>query len=246
MKQITTRKTRRAALAAAAVAATLAPASPALALFGTGPKIVFDPGNFAQHLAILQQHAAQLARLQEQVEAMGRMLKDWDYTRIDETIGRMQQIHGTLDQIANGLGHLGDRFPQHWDDRDPDASIAPAQRQWRVEQRTRGEQTVQLHQQVADSMAETRERVAAYVANSNAAPGQLAAQQATNELLAVQIQQAQEMQALEIAALRQEMEAAAAEASDAEWSAGLREASGQSNAASAQRLRSEDTGPNGH
>ena len=246
MSDAKNKTTKRLTVVVAAVAATavFAAAEPAHALFGVGD-IVFDPGNFAQHLLILQQHAEQLVRLQQQVQLMEQMLAKWDFTKIDETLGQMQQIHGTLDQIASSLGTLDARFPADWNDRDPDASVTPAQKQWRIDQRTRGRQIVQLHQQVTQSMSLTRERVGQYVAKSNAAPGQLAAQQATNELLAVQVQQLQELQALEVAALRQEMEQAAAETSEAEWSAGLREAMHQSHMQSIQRLRSEDSGPRG-
>ncbi len=191
--------------ASAAVAATLVPAQPAHALFGIGD-VVFDPGNFAQHLLILEQHAEQLIRLQQQVQLMEQMLADWDFSRVDETLGRMQQIHGTLDDLAGSLGDLGSRFPDAWDSRDPAASLTPAQRQWRLDRRTRNEQTVELHQQVADSIAQTHDRVQAYVQQSNSAPGQLAAQQATNELIAVQVQQLQDLHLLETALLRAEIE----------------------------------------
>ena len=230
------------AAASAAVAVTLIPAEPAHALFGVGD-IVFDPGNFAQHLLILQQHAEQLIRLQQQVEAMETMLADWDFSRVDETLARMQQIHGTLDDIAGSLGDLDGRFPETWDDRDPTTSLTPAQHQWRLDRRTRNEQTIELHQQVAESMAQTQDRVAAYVQQSNAAPGQLAAQQATNELIAVQVQQLQELQALEVAALRAEMELLAEETSEAEWSAKLREEMHRSHVRSIDRLHDEDAGP---
>jgi P-type conjugative transfer protein TrbJ len=234
-----------AALAAAtAIAATLVPVEPAHALFGVGD-IVFDPGNFAQHLLILQQHAEQLVRLQQQVQLMETMLKDWDFSRVDETLAQMQGIHATLDGIAGSLGSLDGRFPETWDDRDPTTSITPAQRQWRLDRRTRNEQVVQLHQQVAESMALTQDRVGEYVAKSNAAPGQLAAQQATNELLAVQVQQLQELQALEIAALRGEMELLAEETSEAEWSARLREEMHRSHLRSIEQLNNEDRGPTG-
>ena len=94
---------------------------------------------------------------------------------------------------------------------------------------------MKLHQAVAEGMAETRGRVAEYVQKSNAAPGQLAAQQATNELLAVQVQQLQEMQAMEIAALRTELERQAGKVSAAEWEdAHLR---GDQNATTTERDR---------
>ena len=230
--------------ASAAVAATLVPAQPAHALFGIGD-VVFDPGNFAQHLLILEQHAEQLMRLHQQVQMMEQMLADWDFSRADETLAQMQNIHGTLDDIAGSLGSLGSRFPETWDDRDPTTSITPSQRQWRLDRRTRGEQTVELHQQVADSIAATQDRVGDYVAKSNAAPGQLAAQQATNELLAVQVQQLQELQALEIAALRGEMELLAEETSEAEWSAKLRESMHASHLRSIRQLDDENRGPTG-
>ena len=209
-------------VAAAGAVAALAVARPAHALFGIGD-IVFDPANLAQHVLILEKHAEQLLQLKQQVEQMDRMLADWDFSRLDETLAQMETIHGQLDQIGGSLGDLPDRFPTTWesnangDVHRADASINPRLAQWRGEQRQRAEQTVELHQAVADGIAETRGRVADYVARSNAAPGQLAAQQATNELLAVQVQQLQEMQALEIAALRSEIEKQAAAASLGEW-----------------------------
>ena len=239
-------KHRRFAVVAAAMAAAtpLVATPPAHALFGVGD-IVFDPGNFAQHLLILQKHAEELLRLQQQVAVMETMLQNWNFTRIEETLGQMRRIHRTLDAMSGSLGGLAGRFPDDWNDRDPDRSINPKERQWRIDRRTRGEQIVQLHQQVSESMASTRERVGQYVAKSNEAPGQLAAQQATNELLAVQVQQLQELQALEIAAVRQDMELLAGETSEAEWSAKLREAMHQSHLRSIQKLRDEDHGPAG-
>ena len=214
--------TRNRTVTALAVATTLYAARPAQALFGIGD-IVFDPANLAQHILILEKHAEQLIQLKTQVEQMDRMLQDWDFSRLDETLAQMETIHGQLDAIGSSLGDLPDRFPTTWeggtsgDVHKADASINPRLAQWRGEQRTRAKQTVELHQAVADGIAETRERVSDYVQKSNAAPGQLAAQQATNELLAVQVQQLQEMQALEIAALRSELERQAASASFGEW-----------------------------
>lgn len=212
---------RRGVIAATAGAAivVLATARPAQALFGVGD-IVFDPANLAQHVLILEQHAQQLLQLKAQVEQMDRMLQDWDFSRLDETLAQMETIHGQLDTIGSSLGDLAGRFPDDWTGSDPhhaDASINPQLKQWRSEQRQRAEQTVELHQAIADSIAGTRGRVADYVAKSNAAPGQLAAQQATNELLAVQVQQLQELQALEVAALRSEIERQAAAISYGEW-----------------------------
>ena len=154
---------------------------------------------------------------------MDRMLKkDWDMSRVDETLAQMRKIHGTLDDIGTSLGDLDSRFPNDWTTADPhnaDASLNPRLAQWRTDQRLRAEQTIELHQAVADSIVETQDRVADYVQASNAAPGQLAAQQATNELLAVQVQQLQELQALEIAALH-------AVPSSSRWRAGRSSAIG--------------------
>ena len=134
---------------------------------------------------------------------------------------RCGKIHGTLDDIGTSLGDLDSRFPNDWTTADPhnaDASLNPRLAQWRTDQQLRAERTIELHQAVADSIVETQDRVADYVQASNAAPGQLAAQQATNELLAVQVQQLQEdYQALEIAALRAELEQMAGRASAGDW-----------------------------
>jgi P-type conjugative transfer protein TrbJ len=212
---------KRSTLAAATVAAAIAVSMPrpAFALFGVGD-VVFDPKNFAQHILILQKHADQLLQLKAQVEQMDRMLEGWDMSRVDETLAQMRKIHGTLDDIGTSLGDLDSRFPDDWTTADPhnaDASLNPRLAEWRADQRLRAEQTVELHQAVADSIAETQDRVADYVRASNSAPGQLAAQQATNELLAVQVQQLQELQALEIAALRAELEQMAGRASAGDW-----------------------------
>ena len=93
---------------------------------------------------------------------------------------------------------------------------------------------------MAESIALTRDRVGEYVERSNAAPGQLAAQQATNELLAVQIQQLQEMQALEVAAMRAELERLAADASEGDYNAALRRAMHESHLRAVQQLNDED------
>ena len=219
LKSINLTRRRWPALAVGTAAAIFSHARPAHALFGVGD-VIFDPANFAQHLLILEQHAQQLLQLKQQVEQMDAMLKGWDFSRLDETLAQMERIHDALDEIGTSMGDLATRFPSDWsagNPHDADATINPRQRQWRGEQRVRAEQTVRLHQAVAEGMAETRGRVAEYVQKSNAAPGQLAAQQATNELLAVQVQQLQEMQALEIAALRTELEKQAGKVSAAEW-----------------------------
>ena len=135
--------------------------------------------------------------------------------------GRSVPSRGSLEEIG-GLGDLDTRFPDDWSDAetlDGDGSINPQLERWRAEQRRRAESTVELHQAVAESIESTRDRVADYVEASNAAPGQLAAQQATNELIAVQVQQLQELQALEVAALRAEIERHAAASSRAQWEA---------------------------
>ena len=233
--------------AGTAGACALLAAQPASALFGIGD-IVFDPSNLAQHVLILEQHAQQLLQLKAQVEQMDRMLQDWDFSRLDETLAQMETIHSQLDTIGSSLGTLPDRFPMTWeggvggDVHHADDTINPRLTQWRGEQRQRAEQAVELHQSVADSIADTRDRVGDYVSKSNAAPGQLAAQQATNELLAVQVQQLQELQALEIAALRTELEQQAAVVSFNEWQDAHLAADRASAAYEIDRLRTS-TGP---
>lgn len=239
---------KRSTLAAATVAAgvALSVPRPAFALFGVGD-VVFDPKNFAQHVLILQKHADQLLQLRAQVEQMDRMLEDWDISRVDETLAQMRKIHGTLDDIGTSFGDLDSRFPSDWtstDTHDADASLNPRLAEWRTDQRLRAEQTIELHQAITDSIGETQDRVAEYVAASNAAPGQLAAQQATNELLAVQVQQLQELQALEIAALRAELEQMASRASAGDWRrANLEDDRTAANAA--KDVLGASTGPSG-
>ena len=61
----------------------------------------------------------------------------------------------------------------------------------------------------------------------------------------MQVQQLQELQALEVTALREEMELLAEETSEAEWSAKLREAMHESHLRSIGRLQEENAGPAG-
>ena len=216
-----------------AAAAMLAVPRPAAALFGVGD-VVFDPANFAQHVQILREHVEQAERLRQQVEQTERMLRDLDLSRLDETLTQMGRVHDTLERIADSLGPLDTRFPHDWNTGDgagvdgdpwsPGETLTPRQAEWRAEHRTRATQLVGLHAQVGRSIASTQQRVGELVEASGSAEGQLAAQQATNELLAVQVQQLQELQALEVAALRAELEAVAADVSEDEYNAQLHRA----------------------
>jgi conjugal transfer/entry exclusion protein len=80
------------------------------------------------------------------------------------------------------------------------------EQQWLESQRASLIHAQTLQNRVVAEMPATQQRVGDYVARSNSAPGQTAVQQASNETLATLAAQLQNLQALDVAQTRIELE----------------------------------------
>ena len=171
--------------------------------------VVFDAGNFAQNVKVVRESIKQVQQLEDQLEALERQIESLDVSELARTVGAMEQVTAQLDAMRGSFGDLPGDFPLDGTGVDEVSAGGlydvdqPAQ--WRQRQRDLAVATTELQTTLVESSADTAERVQVLVAASGEAPGPLAAQQAANELKAVQIQQTSELLALEIAALRREL-----------------------------------------
>jgi len=195
-----------------------APISPALAQIS-----VFDPANYRQNLLTatrtLQQINNQIQSLQNQARMLAGQAKN--LARID--FPQLERLHDTLAEIdrlmgqAQGIGFHIDQldeqyrqlFPEGFDHlRDRDLRTAAAKRRLETEMAA-FRQSMGLQSQIVANVREDAQALSEIVARSQGAEGSLAAQQATNQLLALTAKQQFQLQNLMAAQFRsQSLEAA--------------------------------------
>ena len=191
---------------------TMMPATPAQAI------TVFDPSNYAQNILTaartLQQVNQQIQQLQNEAQMlvnMGRNLSRIDFpqldalrqklTEIDRLMGRAQAIDFRVDQLDDRFQSL---FPQDFSSAlRSDARVRDA--------RTRLDasmgafrQTMTVQAQVVENIQSDSKALGQIVARSQGAQGSLAAQQATNQLLALTAKQQFQLQHMMAAQFRSE------------------------------------------
>lgn len=171
---------------------------------------VFDPGNYAQNVLTaartLTQINNQIQSLQNEAQMltnMSRNLSRIDFPQLQQLQQRLGQINGLMNQ-AQGvdfrLDRLDDRFrqlfPESFDQllrRDQRVAAARA----RLDAAMAAlRQTMGVQSQVAANVQGDAQALAGIVAGSQGAEGSLAAQQATNQLLALAAQQQLQIQNL--------------------------------------------------
>lgn len=169
-------------------------------------EIVFDPTNFGANVEQVLHHLEVIARLDEQIRNQFRMLENWRFSLLDELLGSMLAIRGPLDSAGSlDLARRYPIVPRVYAQRDTEA-MRQLKRQWLEAQRRELAHAQALQNQVVAEMPRTQSRVAQYVERSNSAPGQTAAIQASNEVLATLAGQLQTLQAMEISQTRIELE----------------------------------------
>lgn len=208
-----------AALAAATItgAAVLLPSSPAHAI------PVFDSANYAQNLLTaartLQQINQQIQSLQNEAAMIAqnaRNLTSIDFPemqRVQETLGKIDRLMGQAQGIDFRVDNLDDQFRRMFPQglpptmRGRDAVAAARARLDSAMASFR--QTMGVQSQVVENIADDARNLQQLVARSQGADGALAAQQATNQLLALTAKQQFQIQQLMAAQYRSEtMEAA--------------------------------------
>lgn len=195
--------------------AVMMPPSPARAAFSG---IVFDPSNYAQNILTaartLQQVNQQIQQLQNEAQmlvGMGKNLSRIDFPQldalkqklaeIDRLMGRAQAIDFRVDQLDDKFGAL---FPQDFSAalrsdgrvRDARARLDASMGAFR--------QTMTVQSQVVENIQADTQALADIVAQSQGAEGSLAAQQATNQLLALTAKQQFQLQHMMAAQFRSE------------------------------------------
>ena len=191
---------------------TMIPAKPAQAI------TVFDPSNYAQNILTaartLQQVNQQIQQLQNEAQMlvnMGRNLSRIDFpqldalrqklTEIDRLMGRAQAIDFRVDQLDDKFQSL---FPQDFSSalrsdarvRDARARLDASMGAFR--------QTMTVQAQVVENIQSDSQTLADIIARSQGAEGSLAAQQATNQLLALTAKQQFQLQHMMAAQFRSE------------------------------------------
>lgn len=202
----------RRTLSVAVAALACVVAAPASAQF-----TVFDPTNYAQTLITAKNsieqvsHAlTQIQQLQSQLQNQVLMLQG---LKTDIT-GPIAQITGQATAIlqqAQGLGYTGQNIAQQFASLYPSsmagASFASTQASyaaWRQENAGALQQALEMQNRIAQGQPTTAAQVAAAVQASQGAPGQTAALQATNQLLATVSAQLTQLQNLLITQARAE------------------------------------------
>ena len=191
---------------------TMMPATPAQAI------TVFDPSNYAQNILTaartLQQVNQQIQQLQNEAQMlvnMGKNLGRIDFPQlgalrqklaeIDRLMGRAQAIDFRVDQLHDKFQLL---FPQDFSSAlRSDARVRDARSRLDASMGA-FHQTMAVQAQVVENIQADSEALGQIVARSQGAEGSLAAQQATNQLLALTAKQQFQLQHMMAAQFRSE------------------------------------------
>ena len=190
-------------------------ATPAQAQFGG---VVFDPSNYAQNILTaartLQTVNQQIRQLQNEAQMLVNMDKNLSridfpqiealkakLAEIDQLMGRAQAIDFKVDQLDDKFANL---FP-----RDFSAALRTDERVRDARGRLDASmdafrQTMTVQSQVVENVHGDAEALSQIMARSQGAEGSLAAQQATNQLLALTAKQQFQLQQMMAAQFRSE------------------------------------------
>ncbi|MGD8450910.1 MAG: hypothetical protein PVJ57_03750 [Phycisphaerae bacterium] len=168
--------------------------------------IVFDPTNFGVNLEQVAHHLEVISRLDRQIRNQARMLENWQFTHLGQLLASMERIRGTVEGVA-AVDLLGLYPIDSGAYADRDANAMQELRRQRLEShRAAVLQARTAQNQVVGEMPGAQSRVRDYLEHSRVAPGQTAVLQASNETIATLAAQLQDLQALELAEARVELE----------------------------------------
>ena len=162
---------------------------PARALFGGLDPIIFDPTNFAAHIKQFQQLVQQVQQAQTEIANQLKSLASLPKVETLTTALPQQfqqvkgQLHSAVYQAQDVRATLDQLFPREL----PNLSSADYQQlqaQWTQSYRDALTENRQLENEVYRQMRPTSQQVQEIIAASNAAPGEKAAVQAHNDLVA--------------------------------------------------------------
>jgi len=184
--------------------------------------IVFDPSAYAEHVQQVVQLGQQISSAVQQVENQVKELThlNADVAPNDAAIvaGVQGQFDAAIYNTPSPASQLNTRYPADmsnitWNQYQSDQTT------WTSDQRQAVIENRQLENQVYRDMDTTRQQVQAIVEASNSAPGETAAIQAHNDLLAVASGELAKLQALKAAHARLNTERQARQQSELSYAA---------------------------
>jgi P-type conjugative transfer protein TrbJ len=194
------------------------------AFWGGFDPIIFDPRAFTQHVQQVQQMVHQVAAVKEQIQNQLKSLADLAAAakEMAKVKGELTAVRTQFDSALYGVrdsaAQLASWFPQEMTATTP-GQYSRFQQTWTQEYRAALEENRRLQNAVYGQMADVRQQVASLVQASNSAPGEKAAVQAHNELLANLSGELAKLQALRVSRLRTKAENLARRQSEAAYGA---------------------------
>jgi len=208
---------RRSIIAAILLATSpMAVAPPAHALFGVGD-IVIDPTNLAQNILTaarsLEQINNQIRQLQNEAQMIRNQAEDLLSLDIDVSIelGRIMDEILRLTEEANAISYkveetdrvFREHYPEEYEDWSSTRMAETAEFQWQTS-RAAYQDTLLMQSRVVQAIAVDTQVLDELVSASQGATGNLAVQQAGNQLTALGIKQDMQLQQLMAAQYRAE------------------------------------------
>jgi P-type conjugative transfer protein TrbJ len=179
---------------------------------------VFDSANYAENMLqaarSLQQINNQIQSLQNQavmLQNMARNLQKLEYSSANQILGALQRIDGLMGQaqgitysVADTESSFQKLYPRQYDSTiTQDDLVVDARNRWQVSM-DGYRQTMTVQSQVVENVQADRVLLDELVTVSQGAQGQLQAQQATNQLLALSAKQQLQIQNMMAAQFRAE------------------------------------------
>jgi P-type conjugative transfer protein TrbJ len=168
-------------------------------------RIVYDPTNYAQNVLAATRALEQIRNQIAQLEQQARMLAQNPLqlsAELSRSIDDAQALFETAEGLAYDVQRIGadlrTLYPETWEDYDLDGILAQSEH-WLRQSRVSLQTAMAMEARAAQSIGQSRERIATALGSSAGAEGQTSAVQAGNQLLGIQATQLTEIHALLIA-----------------------------------------------
>lgn len=197
-----------------AVALVMTTTPPASALFGVGD-VVIDPTNLVQNVNTAVNTLEQINNQIRQLQNEAQMLLDSadNLTRLDQSsVDELRRVLERIDQlmregdeityeVAESERRYEENFPESYEHLTNQEIVLRATDQWRLARNAFGN-AIRTQSGIVTSIAESKETLTTLVERSQAAAGNLAVNQAGNQLVALSVEQQMQMQQLMAAQYR--------------------------------------------
>lgn len=166
---------------------------------------VIDPANLAQSVLqaahMVEQISNQIAQLRNQAQMLARnplQLSPELSRSIDEARALFETAEGIAFDIRRIGADLEALYPETWQDFDLEGVLRQSDR-WIAQSRASLQTAMEMEARAAQSIGQSRDRIANALGSSASAEGQTSAIQSGNQLLGIQASQLTEIHALLIA-----------------------------------------------